>query len=116
MRTSQGGAEEIDVYREVELAAALAVLREKGFVVIGTDVFGRDVFEGGPWRPPAGGTSRVAFVLGSERGGMSAPVRSRCDHLVRVPGRGKVESLNVSVACGVFLALFSGPGARSRSM
>ena len=35
-----------------------------------------------------------------------------CDHLVRVPGQGAVESLNVSVACGVFLALLRGRSGR----
>ena len=47
------------------------------------------------------------MVLGNEQEGLSAPVKKRCDALVRIPGSGDMESLNVSVAAGILLAELS---------
>ena len=45
----------------------------------------------------------TAIVIGSEGKGMRDLTAKKCDHLIRIPMKGKVESLNVSVACGVVL-------------
>ena len=47
--------------------------------------------------------SPVALVVGSEGRGLRPRVASQCDVLVSLPQRGKVESLNVSVAAGIVL-------------
>jgi tRNA G18 (ribose-2'-O)-methylase SpoU len=43
-------------------------------------------------------------VMGNEQEGLSSRVKQRCDTLVRVPGKGSLQSLNVSVAAGIILA------------
>jgi 23S rRNA (guanosine2251-2'-O)-methyltransferase len=48
-------------------------------------------------------TGGVAFVLGAEGRGLRPLVRRTCDALVSIPLRGRVDSLNVSVATGVLL-------------
>ncbi len=44
------------------------------------------------------------LVLGNEHEGLSDRVKSRCDALVTIPGKGDMQSLNVSVAAGIMLA------------
>ena len=57
----------------------------------------RDAYTDVDWTLPS------AIVLGAEGTGLRRLVRDRCDRLVRLPMRGAVESLNVSVAAGVVL-------------
>jgi 23S rRNA (guanosine2251-2'-O)-methyltransferase len=45
----------------------------------------------------------VLLVLGAEGRGLRPRVRAACDRLVRIPMRGRVGSLNLSVAAGVLL-------------
>lgn len=47
----------------------------------------------------------IAIILGNEVKGITKDVLSLCDNIIEIPMKGKKESLNVSVACGV--ALFS---------
>jgi TrmH RNA methyltransferase len=99
MRVAQGGVEHVRIAREEKPAHCLQALKEQGFTLIGTDVFGKDIEE------YSIGEKRCALVMGSEGTGMQPEVRDMCDSLVKIAGSGRVESLNVSVACGIFLAL-----------
>jgi 23S rRNA (guanosine2251-2'-O)-methyltransferase len=45
----------------------------------------------------------VVLVVGSEGKGLSRLVAETCDHLVRIPMVGDMESLNASVAAGIVL-------------
>jgi TrmH RNA methyltransferase len=45
----------------------------------------------------------VIIVMGNEEIGLSAEVKQACDHLVRIPGTGDIESLNVAQAATLFL-------------
>ncbi len=44
-----------------------------------------------------------AIIMGSEGKGLSKSVIDLCDELIKIPLQGKIESLNVSVACGTIL-------------
>lgn len=45
----------------------------------------------------------LAFVIGSEGRGLRRTVRERCDVIVNIPVKGKINSLNVSVAAGILI-------------
>jgi 23S rRNA (guanosine2251-2'-O)-methyltransferase len=61
------------------------------------------------WERPA------ALVVGSEGTGMRRLVRDKCDELIGIPMRGKVASLNASVAAGILLyAVMEARGRRSK--
>ena len=77
-------------------AAALAQLKACGCWIYGADLKGEPLDQ---VRFPA----RVALVVGTEGGGLHTLVRSRCDHLVRIPTAGQVDSLNVGVAAGILM-------------
>lgn len=48
-------------------------------------------------------TGPIALVIGSEGRGLSRLVKETCDFLVKLPMRGRIASLNASVACGLIL-------------
>ncbi len=45
----------------------------------------------------------LILLMGSERAGLPEPLKAACQALVRLPMRGRCDSLNVAVACGVML-------------
>ena len=48
-------------------------------------------------------TKSIAIIMGSEAKGMRRLTEKKCDHVVSIPINGEVDSLNVSVSCGVIL-------------
>ena len=79
------------------LARSLNELKERGIRIIGfSDDAPRTLYDADLRGP-------VALVLGAEGAGMRQLTRKTCDELVSIPMGGAVESLNVSVACGVSL-------------
>jgi 23S rRNA (guanosine2251-2'-O)-methyltransferase len=106
---SAGALAHLPVARVTNLARSLELLKEAGFWVVGLD-------GGAPGTvldsaPPSG---RLALVLGSEGRGLSRLVAERCDELLAIPMRGRVGSLNVSVAAGVALFGYALRGASPR--
>jgi RNA methyltransferase, TrmH family len=99
IRVAEGGAENVLLARTTDLATTLAGLRARGVAVVGADAGSRVSVFGFSWPRP------VILVVGHEREGLGARVRGVCDAVVSIPGAGQVESLNVSAAAGVLIAL-----------
>jgi 23S rRNA (guanosine2251-2'-O)-methyltransferase len=95
-RISAGASEYIPVVRESTMSA-LKVLRRAGVLVVGADEDATQSFDEVDLCGP------VALVMGGEHKGVSAAVRDRCDHLVSLPMRGRIPSLNVSVAAALMI-------------
>jgi 23S rRNA (guanosine2251-2'-O)-methyltransferase len=99
-RASAGAIEHLPVVRVPNLLRALRALGERGYWRLGADG-GQDVppYETarGLWTAPA------VLVLGSEEHGLRPGVARELDQRLRVPMRGRVESLNVAAAAAVLL-------------
>lgn len=96
-RASAGAVEHLPVAQVTNLARCLDELKAAGLWVVGADPGAADLYHQVRLVPP------LALVLGGEERGMSRLVRERCDQLVRLPMRGRVQSLNVSAAAAVLL-------------
>lgn len=96
VKASAGAAQHVRIYRVSNLVRSLATLREQGLWILGLDPSGeRQLHE--TTLP-----ERLAMVVGGEGKGMRPLVRSTCDYLVSIRMQGRVESMNVSVAWGLF--------------
>ena len=99
-RVAEGGLEAVELFRVADIAAFCRALAPY-YLVAGAAVHGRAVTPA-QLRTRAG-TQPVALVLGNEEHGLAAAVAAACGQLVHIPGGGKVESLNVSVAAAVLI-------------
>ena len=96
-KVASGAAETVPYFMVTNLARTLNELKERNIWIIGTsDAADRTLYQADLRGP-------VALVLGAEGDGMRQLTAKTCDQLVRIPMRGAVESLNVSVASGVCL-------------
>jgi len=97
---ASSGASEHLLIAQGNLAQAIDRLQEDGVWVVG--------LEGGPEAQPLEAVSlkgALALVVGSEGQGLRRLIRKKCDALLRLPMRGKIESLNAAVAGSVALYL-----------
>ncbi len=88
----------VDVVVHETPEAAVTALRRRGYVLVSTHPQGELL-------PQAlGSIERLALVLGNEHDGIRGELQQASEHTVRVPMRGFVESLNVSVAAALLLS------------
>ena len=105
MKTSAGALNHLAVCREKDLKKTLQYLRDNGIKVIAcTEKASLDLFNASLIGP-------VALIMGSEEDGISDALLRDADELVKIPMKGKIGSLNVSVASGV--AMYAVVRARS---
>ena len=96
-KVASGAAETVPYFMVTNLARTLGELKERSIWITGTAGEATQSLYEVDLRGPS------ALVLGAEGPGMRQLTRKTCDQLVRIPMMGAVESLNVSVASGVFL-------------
>ncbi len=96
-KASAGAIEYVKVAQIGNVAQTLDTLKKQGFWVIGADP------ERGVAFQEVDLTGPVVIVIGDEGEGMAHLTREKCDSLVRIPMRGKVQSLNASVASAIIL-------------
>ncbi len=95
MRISAGAAVYLPVCRVSNLARALQEARDAGFWLFGLDHRASGCLASGY---SGAGREKMGLVVGSEGQGLRRLVAEACDELVRLPMRGRVDSLNASVA------------------
>lgn len=94
MKVSSGAAAHVLVAKVVNINEAIERLKERGVWVYCADMAGEDVYSSDL-------SGAAAFVIGGEGKGVGRLTKSLCDKTVSIPMRGKVNSLNASVACGI---------------
>ncbi|EKY4013622.1 23S rRNA (guanosine(2251)-2'-O)-methyltransferase RlmB [Listeria innocua] len=96
-KASTGAMEYVPVVRVTNMVRTMEELQKRGLWIFGTDAKGSSDYRTMDVDMP------LAIVIGSEGFGMSRLVREKCDFLVHLPMRGKVTSLNASVAASLLL-------------
>jgi 23S rRNA (guanosine2251-2'-O)-methyltransferase len=97
MKTSAGALNHIPICRERDMKRTMQYLHNNGVRVVActekteTSIYSLNL------------TGPIALILGSEEDGVSDAFIKEADDLARIPLKGKIESLNVSVAAGVAL-------------
>ena len=96
-RVSAGALEYVPVARIGNIAQTMRALKEQGFWIAGADMTGEEMYD------RANLTGALVLVIGSEGRGMSRLTRDLCDFTVRLPMRGKINSLNASAAGAILM-------------
>jgi 23S rRNA (guanosine2251-2'-O)-methyltransferase len=95
MKTSAGALNHLAICREKDLKKTMKYLRENGIRIIAcTEKASHNIYDvqlSGP----------IALIMGSEEDGISDALLRDADELAKIPMKGKIASLNVSVATGV---------------
>lgn len=96
-KASAGAVQHVKVARVTNISDTIQKLKDEGLWICGTDIntdkyyYDQDL------------TGALGIVIGNEGTGISDKVRKNCDFLVKIPMKGKIESLNASVSAGIVI-------------
>ncbi|MBK5252672.1 MAG: 23S rRNA (guanosine(2251)-2'-O)-methyltransferase RlmB [Peptostreptococcaceae bacterium] len=96
-KTSAGAVEYVPVCKVTNMVKTIDKLKDCGVWVTGADMNGEKLYYQEDFKGP------MALVIGNEGQGISRLVKEKCDFLVRIPMRGKVNSLNASVSASILM-------------
>jgi len=97
VKTSAGALLKMKVCRENDLKKTVSFLQENGIQVIAASEKAADDYYNIDYTGP------TAIVMGSEDKGISQSIIKSADYLVKIPMKNEFDSLNVSVASGIFI-------------
>jgi 23S rRNA (guanosine2251-2'-O)-methyltransferase len=95
-KTSAGAVEFMHVARVTNIPQTLDELKERGLWIYCADMDGETFYN-------ANLKGAVALVIGSEGKGVGRLVKEKCDVILSMPMKGKINSLNASVAAGILM-------------
>ncbi|HPD60391.1 MAG TPA: 23S rRNA (guanosine(2251)-2'-O)-methyltransferase RlmB [Thermodesulfobacteriota bacterium] len=96
-KASAGAFAHTPVCRVTNIASTLETLKKEGIWIVGTEAQAKQSFFSFDFNLD------VAIVIGGEGQGIHPLVKKHCDFLLSIPTRGKINSLNASVAAAVVL-------------
>ena len=97
VKTSAGATEHLKITQVNNLVQAIKELKDNGFWIAGTSLKGSKAYTEVDYKIP------LALVVGNEEKGIRRLTAENCDILMNIPMKGKIGSLNVSVAAGIIL-------------
>jgi len=95
-KAAAGALNYMPIARVKNLNRAIETLQEKNIWVVGTAMDGENAFT-------ADFSGPIALVIGSEGEGIARLTLEKCDRTVALPMKGRIESLNASVAAGILM-------------
>ena len=98
IKSSSGAIFNLPIYKLDHIKDAMFLLKEKEIEIIGADEKSNSSIFDFKF------SKKTAIVMGSEGKGISKSILNLCDKTLKIPMKGKIGSLNVSVACGIILA------------
>lgn len=93
-RSSAGALNYTPVCKVTNIARTIDELKERGMWFVCADMDGQSMYE-------IDMKGSIGIVMGSEGSGVSRLVKEKCDFVASIPMQGDIDSLNVSVACGI---------------
>ena len=97
VKTSVGTIEKVKIVNVPNVNNAIRKLKDLGYWIVGTDMEGTNYTE-------IDYKTKIGLVIGNEGKGISKVTADNCDFIAKIPMKGTVNSLNASVACGIFLS------------
>ncbi|MBQ3141902.1 MAG: 23S rRNA (guanosine(2251)-2'-O)-methyltransferase RlmB [Bacilli bacterium] len=96
MKTSAGALINTNIVEVANINTTIDKLKKLGYWVVGTDSNGEDYTK-------IDYSGKIALVIGSEGKGLKQTTKNSCDFIASIPLKGKVNSLNASVATGIMI-------------
>jgi TrmH family RNA methyltransferase len=97
VRATAGSIFHLKVFEHLDLKTTLSQLKSENFKCIATALEGKPLTS---YKP----NEKYILVLGSEAHGVHPEILQLADEVLSIPRFGKAESLNVGIACGIFLS------------
>ena len=97
VKTSAGATEHVKICQVNNLVQTIKELKDNGFWIVGSTLEGSKPYTEVDYKIP------IAVIVGNEEKGIKKLTAENCDFLVHIPMKGKIQSLNVSVATGILL-------------
>ncbi|MBI1931929.1 MAG: 23S rRNA (guanosine(2251)-2'-O)-methyltransferase RlmB [Ignavibacteriales bacterium] len=96
-KTSAGATSHIKIARVNNLVNTIEILKQNGYWIVGSKLGNSQNYTSIDYKQP------IALVIGNEEKGIRHLIAEKCDFLAEIPMKGKIQSLNVSVAAGILL-------------
>ena len=96
-KASAGAVQHMKIARVTNIYDSIKKLKDVGLWICGTDINTETYYYNQDLTGP------LAIVIGNEGKGISEKTRKNCDFLVKIPMKGKIESLNASVSTGIIV-------------
>jgi RNA methyltransferase, TrmH family len=96
VRSTAGSIFHLNVFEDIDFNIVLASLKSEGFKIIATALNGKSLRT---FSLP----DKVVLLLGNEAQGVDPQLIRQADAIVSIARYGQAESLNVGIACGIFL-------------
>ncbi len=96
LKTSSGATANSKIVKVANLTSTISKLKQMGFWIVGAEAGGKAYTE-------IDYSGKIALIIGSEGFGIKKIIKDNCDFIASIPLKGKVNSLNASVAAGILI-------------